>query len=255
MQGIIAARLDSLPPEEKALLQDAAVVGKVFWLGALGATEQQLHALQQKEFVQRARRSSVEGETEYAFKHLLVRDVAYGQIPRADRAEKHLRTAEWIESLGRPEDHAEMLAHHYASALELARAAGQDVDGVAERARVRSAMRATRAATLHALAAAERYYREALELTPTDDPERPELLFRLRQMPLVPRGGGRRRARSRAGRFPRARRPRACRRGRALPRPGRVARGRARPRVERTWSEGAVARRGNCRRRGSRRRF
>src|SRR5207237_10445981 len=89
VQGIIAARLDALAPEEKTLLQDAAVIGKVFWLGALGATEQQLHPLQQKEFVQRARRSSVEGETEYAFKHLLVRDVAYGQVPRADRAQNH----------------------------------------------------------------------------------------------------------------------------------------------------------------------
>src|SRR5204863_9206127 len=120
VQGIIAARLDALAPEEKALLQDAAVIGKVFWLGVLGANEQQLHPLQQKEFVQRARRSSVEGETEYAFKHLLVRDVAYGQVPRADRAEKHLRTAEWIESLGRPDDQAEMVAHHYVNALELA---------------------------------------------------------------------------------------------------------------------------------------
>src|SRR6476620_3327797 len=60
VQGIIAARLDSLPLEQKRLLQDAAVVGKVFWLGMLEASEQQLHALQQKEFVQRARRSSVE---------------------------------------------------------------------------------------------------------------------------------------------------------------------------------------------------
>src|SRR4029450_3208954 len=64
VQGIIAARLDSLPPDEKALLQKAAVVGKVFWLGSLGATEQQLHALQQKEFLQRARRGSVDGVTE-----------------------------------------------------------------------------------------------------------------------------------------------------------------------------------------------
>ncbi len=98
--------------------------GKVFWLGALSATEQQLHALQQKEFVQRARRSSVEGETEFSFKHLLVRDVAYGQIPRAERAEQHRTAAEWIEALGRLEDHAEMVAHHYLSAVELARAAG-----------------------------------------------------------------------------------------------------------------------------------
>ena len=182
VQGIIAARLDSLPLEEKTLLQHASVVGKVFWLGSLGATEQRLHALQQKEFVQRARRSSVEGEIEYAFKHLLVRDVAYGQIPRTERARKHVQTAEWIESLGRPEDHAETVAHHYGMALELARAAGDDVDELALRARNAFRDAGDRAATLHALPAAERYYAHALALVTDDDPERPELLFRHGQM-------------------------------------------------------------------------
>ncbi len=179
VQGIIAARLDSLPLEEKALLQDAAVVGKVFWLGALGATEQQLHALQQKEFVQRARRSSVEGETEFAFKHLLVRDVAYGQIPRSERAQKHIRTAEWIESLGRPDDHAETVAHHYASALELVTAAGQEIDGLAARTRAALGEAGDRAASLSALPRADRYFSDALELMPDDDEARPALLFRL----------------------------------------------------------------------------
>jgi class 3 adenylate cyclase len=179
VQGIIAARLDGLPPEEKALLQDAAVLGKVFWLGALSATELQLNALQQKEFVQRARRSSVEGETEFSFKHLLVRDVAYGQIPRAERAEKHRRAAEWIESLGRPEDHAEMVAHHYLSALELARAAGQDVGTIAPRARIALREAGDRATTLNALEPAERYYTEALALAPEEEHERIELLFRV----------------------------------------------------------------------------
>ncbi|MBA3734847.1 MAG: AAA family ATPase [Actinobacteria bacterium] len=168
VQGIIAARLDSLTPQEKTLLQDAAVIGKVFWLGALGATEQQLHVLRQKEFVQRARRGSVEGEVEYSFKHVLVRDVAYGQIPRADRSRKHLRAADWIESLGRPEDHAEMVAYHYVNALELARAAGQDDEALAERT-VRALREAgERALTLNALAQAASYYRQALALSPED---------------------------------------------------------------------------------------
>src|SRR5439155_8293318 len=111
VQGIIAARLDSLGSDEKRLLQDAAVVGKVFWTGALAAVnerepvplEGRLRSLTRKEFVRRERRSSVKDETEYAFAHALVRDVAYGQIPRAERAEKHRRAAEWIETLGRPE--------------------------------------------------------------------------------------------------------------------------------------------------------
>jgi class 3 adenylate cyclase/tetratricopeptide (TPR) repeat protein len=174
VQGIIAARLDSLAPEEKALLQDAAVLGKVFWLGAVGASEQQLHVLRQKEFVQRARRSSVEGEVEYAFKHVLVRDVAYGQIPRTQRAEKHLRAAEWIESLGRPDDHAETVAHHYVNALELARAAGRDDSELVPRT-VRALREAgERASTLNALGQAANYYRQALALAPAD----PQLLLR-----------------------------------------------------------------------------
>jgi hypothetical protein len=174
VQGIIAARLDSLPPREKGLLQDAAVIGKVFWLGALGATEQQLHALEQKQFVQRARRSSVAGEMEFAFKHLLVRDVAYGQIPRAERGQKHLRAANWIESLGRPEDHAEMVAHHYLSALELARVSGQEIGLITERARNALREAGDRAIALSALEQAERYYEGALALAD----EEPDLLFR-----------------------------------------------------------------------------
>ena len=190
VQGIIAARLDSLPLEEKAILQDAAVVGKVFWLGALGASEQQLHALQQKEFVQRARRSSVAGEIEFAFKHLLVRDVAYGQIPRSQRAQKHLHAAEWIESLGRPEDHAEMVAHHYSSALELARAAGEEVHAFAERARVALREAGDRALALNALPQAEHYFSEAIALAGQDDQGRPALHFRLGEARFLGSWGG-----------------------------------------------------------------
>src|SRR5437588_5295925 len=129
VQGLIAARIDALAPDEKALLQDAAAVGKVFWPGGLpSANEAILHGLERKEFVRRDRRSSIAGETQYAFLHALVRDVAYGQIPRAERAEKHRRAAEWLASLAgdRTEDHAEMLAHHYHEALPLSQAAGPD---------------------------------------------------------------------------------------------------------------------------------
>ncbi|MDQ3161660.1 MAG: AAA family ATPase, partial [Actinomycetota bacterium] len=135
VQGIIAARLDLLAVDEKELLQDAAVVGKVFWLGAVASlgdgrerwlVEQALHGLERRELVVRERRSSVAGESEYAFRHVLVRDVAYGQIPRAARGTKHVAAAGWIEGLSpeRAEDRAEMLAHHYLSALDLARATG-----------------------------------------------------------------------------------------------------------------------------------
>ena len=62
VQGLIAARVDSLPADEKALLQDAAVMGKVFWstLSVDGAILERLHALERKEFIRR--RSSVTGK-------------------------------------------------------------------------------------------------------------------------------------------------------------------------------------------------
>jgi predicted ATPase len=111
VQGLIAARLDGLALDEKELLQNAAVVGRVFWTGSLGddrpALDEALHALARREFVRRERRSSIAGETEYSFRHTLIRDVAYEQIPKARHAEKHLAAAGWIESLSRREDYAE----------------------------------------------------------------------------------------------------------------------------------------------------
>jgi class 3 adenylate cyclase/tetratricopeptide (TPR) repeat protein len=186
VQGIIAARLDALPADEKLLLQDASVVGKVFWLGALERiggrdpheAEQLLHRLERKEFVRRERRSSVGEESQYVFSHLLVGDVAYSQIPRAARSEKHQRAAGWIESLGRSEDHAEMLAHHYLTALELDRAAGEETEELASRARFRLREAGDRAYALGAFPAARRFYGAALELWPTDDERRADLLFR-----------------------------------------------------------------------------
>jgi class 3 adenylate cyclase len=192
VQGIIAARLDGLSEQEKHLLQDAAVVGKVFWLGAIEAVDgvtrwqagELLHALERKEFVQRSRGSSVASESEYAFRHVLIRDVAYGQIPRAARSHKHQRAAAWIESLGRPEDQSEMLAHHYLQALELAEATGLDAATLGESARHALRDAGDRAAALYAGDAAERFYDAALRLWPEDgDPERAELLFR-RAIPL-----------------------------------------------------------------------
>ena len=187
VQGIIAARLDGLDPEEKSLLHDAAVVGKTFWLGAVAAIggrdpvdlERRLHELERGRFVRRARRSSVGGESEYAFLHLLVRDVAYGQIPRGERADKHRAAADWIGSLGgeRLEDRAELLAHHYLSALELAKAAGRDTREIERPARLALRAAGDRAVGLAAFAAAERAYASAIELWPADDPERAMLLF------------------------------------------------------------------------------
>jgi class 3 adenylate cyclase/predicted ATPase len=184
VQAIIAARLDSLPADEKRLLLDAAVLGRTFWVGALAAherPEERLRALQRKEFVRRERRSTVEGEAEFSFAHLLVRDVAYAQIPRSQRAEKHAEAARWIESLSadRSEDISELLAHHYLAALELARAVGGDVEALLEPAIAALGDATERALALSAFAQAERYASSRLELLPEDDARRPRALFLL----------------------------------------------------------------------------
>jgi predicted ATPase len=182
LQGIVAARLDGLTGEEKAVLQDASVVGKIFWTGALRRDEEEarplLHSLERKGFLVRQRRSSVESEGEWAFAHMLLRDVAYSQIPRAERADKHRDTAEWIETLGRPEDHAELLAHHWRSALELAEAAGGDTGALIGPTRLALREAGDRAFDVNAYPAAATYYGEALALWPEGDEERPRLLYR-----------------------------------------------------------------------------
>jgi class 3 adenylate cyclase len=189
VQALIAARLDTLSPDRKDLLQDAAVVGKVFWAGALAEmsacaaadVELALHELVRKEFVRPARASSMEDEREYSFWHLLVRDVAYSQIPRMERARRHTEAARWIEHKAgaRVEDLAEVLAHHYLQALELAEAAS-DTRQIAEAtppARRYLALAGERALGLDTVQAEARLAR-ALELSGVGDMERSVLLVR-----------------------------------------------------------------------------
>ncbi len=189
VQAIIAARLDGLERADKAVLQDAAVIGKVFWAGGVAAlggiddveADRRLHELVRRQIVRPERRSSVAGESEYSFWHVLVRDVAYGQIPRAERSRKHRLAAEWIASLAsdRLGDRADLLAHHYRAAVDFARAAGQDDAALVGPARHALRAAANRALALHDPAAAETSFRAALELWPEEDPERPHLLLEL----------------------------------------------------------------------------
>ncbi len=197
VQGVIAARLDALPRREKELLQEAAVLGKVFWPSGVASAlrideaeaEPLLRSLERKDFVRRERHSTVAGNDQYSFQHVLLRDVAYGQIPRRARAEKHRRAAEWIEGLGRPDDHAELLAHHYTQALALSRAAGvEDESSLVERTRVSLRIAGERALALFAYRAAAEFFADALALSALDDRERPRLLV-ARARALIPLAG------------------------------------------------------------------
>ena len=186
LQSLIAARLDGLPPERKTLLGDAAVVGEVFWTGAVAAldrgdrvaAEQGLDDLAQRDFVRPERDSSVAGENEFAFRHSLIRDVAYAQLTRADRAAKHAAVARWVEATAgeRVDEVAEILAHHYLTALELAEAGGNDE---LRMELLEPSVHALELAGDRALALdvdlAERHYAKAVELA-VDGAKRPYLL-------------------------------------------------------------------------------
>ena len=189
LQAIIAARLDTLLASQKSILQDAAVLGKVFWPGALAAVgglevetvRAGLHELIRKEIVRPSRISSVKDESEYSFSHAIIRDVTYGQIPRALRARKHVAAARWIEQLAgeRVADHAELLAHHYGEALELSRSAGmtEDVAALEESTRRYWTIAGERAMGLDVSSAGECFDR-ALRLLPVGHPERAATLAR-----------------------------------------------------------------------------
>ena len=127
IQALLAARLDSLPADEKRLSQDAAVVGRIFWDRLLShlagqspsSTISLLRSLRVKELVVPREPSSLTDAGEYAFRHVLIRDVAYDSLPKLERARKHREVAGWAEErLGdRAEEVVELLAAHYWSAL------------------------------------------------------------------------------------------------------------------------------------------
>src|SRR6266516_1151684 len=164
IRGILAARLDALPAEERALLLDAAVVGKTFWRGALermvdgrDGLSELLGALERRDLIVRDTTSAIEGEQQFAFKHVLIRDVAYELLPRADRRARHARVAEFFEDrtseLG---EIATALARHWRDAGDPQRALGYFIRAgeQAERGWAKD-----QAAIL---------YKEALELVPED---------------------------------------------------------------------------------------
>ena len=190
IQAAIAARLDTLTPTGKSLIHDAAVIGKVFWSGAVasmggiddGVANFGFHELARKELVRRSRMSTVDGQVEYAFWHALIRDVAYGQIPRAVRARKHELAADWIKAVAgeRVGDVSELLAYHYEQALALSTASGHGIDLSALQAQALEALKLAgdRAMSLDTRKAFA-LYRRALELAPHGTQERGRLLVQL----------------------------------------------------------------------------
>ncbi len=174
LQALIAARIDRLLPEAKALLQRAAVVGRTFWRGALerlspedDALDELLDDLLLREFVLPEPRSSIKGEEAYRFKHVLIREVAYTGLAKSARAEHHARFAEWLKERA-GEELLEIRAFH------LDRAAGllAELDGAAPVELQREAAEALAEAGLRAFAreanrSARQLFVRSVELEPT----------------------------------------------------------------------------------------
>jgi class 3 adenylate cyclase/tetratricopeptide (TPR) repeat protein len=175
LQALIAARLDGLSSEERALIQRASVLGKTFAKPALaavsGATEPELEpllvSLVRKEilFVQADPRSPERGQ--YGFIQDLVRKIAYDTQPRRERKARHLAAAAHLESVwGQDEDEiVEILAAHYLDAFRAAPDA-PDAPEIQAKAAGRLARAGERAASLAATAEAQRYFEQAIEFTP-----------------------------------------------------------------------------------------
>jgi class 3 adenylate cyclase len=142
VQSLLAARLDSLDRPERRLLLHASVIGQTFWEGSLeGAAREEgldlgrtLAALQEKDLLSPSLGSRLAGEHEYAFKHVLIRDVAYGMLPKSVRCRKHVEVGEFIrERAGeRVDAFVGLIAEHYARAAALGSDAGLDEDALSQ---------------------------------------------------------------------------------------------------------------------------
>jgi predicted ATPase len=166
IRGIVAARLDALPAAERAVLLDAAVGGKVFWRGALermsddpeGLLPDLLGALEGRDLIRRQMVSAIEGDQQFIFKHVLIRDVAYDLLPRARKRERHAQVAEFLEqATSVTGEAAAALARHWRDAGEPERAIEHLIAAAEEAERGWAKDRAVA------------FYREALELLPEDD--------------------------------------------------------------------------------------
>jgi class 3 adenylate cyclase/tetratricopeptide (TPR) repeat protein len=190
VQALLAARIDALPPAAKAVLLDASVVGRTFWSGAIAALagrdpvelDPALSELARREFVRPVIPSSMADETEYAFWHALLRDVAYAQLTRSARLARHRTAAAWLRdrpgtALG---EDAEIVVAHLERAHELASAAGVSDEATAIQADLVDALvvaadHAMRTDVPRAVA----HLRRILDRLEEGDERRPEVLARL----------------------------------------------------------------------------
>jgi class 3 adenylate cyclase len=192
IHALLAARLDRLGDEERGVIERAAVAGRVFSWGAVAELSPAdrrarvivcLQSLARKELIRPDYSATWEDEA-FRFTHILIRDAAYGAIPKARRAVLHERMAEWVrrQAAGRVGQFEEIVGYH----LEQARRALLELGPVAQRAERlgRLASEALAAAGGRAfgrgdMPAAVNLLSRAASLLPEHDPDRLQISLQL----------------------------------------------------------------------------
>ena len=172
--GVLQARLDALLAPQRRALQQASVVGAVFWDDALAALDAraptELLALCQRALALPHAQSAFGDTREFAFRHHLLHEVTYGTVLKRDKREQHHRAALWLEarSIGRGAEFAGLIAEHFERA------------GVPDRAAEHWALAAQEAGARHADSAALAHADRALALDSGSHPQRRFALLRVR---------------------------------------------------------------------------
>jgi class 3 adenylate cyclase/tetratricopeptide (TPR) repeat protein len=178
IQALLAARLDRLPPAERAALERAAVIGKEFSRAAiaeLGGDPAVLPALMRKELIRPDR--SIGGDEGFRFRHLLLRDAAYEAIPKELRADLHERFASWTES--QRSEYDEIVGYHLEQAYRYKQELGTTDEDLARRAAARLAAAGLRAGSRGDEHAVMNLLGRAAALMPEKSVDRVELLLPL----------------------------------------------------------------------------
>ena len=174
ISALLAARLDRLPATERAALQRASVVGREFEAGAVAALAEQdprpaLDALAHKDLI----RHAVRGNGTFRFRHALIRDAAYGSLPKRTRGELHERFAGTLDAAG---EHDELVGYHLEHAYRYGEELAAPDAELAARAAERLSAAGRRAAGREDTSAGAALLARAAALLPDGSPERLALL-------------------------------------------------------------------------------
>jgi class 3 adenylate cyclase/tetratricopeptide (TPR) repeat protein len=192
IHALLAARLDRLAADERAVIERASVIGKEFWRTAIGelsyvperaAVGAHLMTLARKELIEPAQ-STFFAEDAFKFRHTLIRDAAYLGIPKETRAELHERYSDWLDETAgdRAKELDEIIGYHLEQAYgyrEELGPVGEGAELLATRGGERLAAAGRRAVRRGDSSAAASLISRAVKLLPGNHPDRPELLIEL----------------------------------------------------------------------------